>query len=43
MAYANNNGKTSVKQIKQTVFGVRRQGAGFEYFVVSQVYRAVPA
>ena len=43
MAYANDNRKTSVKQIKQTVFGVRRQGAGFEYFVVSQVYRAVPA
>jgi hypothetical protein len=39
--YAGRNGKTSVKQIKQTVFGVRRQGTGFEYYVVSQVYRAV--
>jgi hypothetical protein len=43
MEHASRNGKTSVKQIKQTVFGVRRQGAGFEYYVVSQVYRAVPA
>ncbi len=43
MEHATGNGKTSVKQIKQTVFGVRRQGAGFEYYVVSQVYRAVPA
>ncbi|MHB8866066.1 MAG: hypothetical protein ACYC6N_27100 [Pirellulaceae bacterium] len=43
MEYAKRNGKTSVKQIKQTQFGVRRQGAGFEYYVVSQVYRAVPA
>jgi len=41
MAYAKNNGKTSVRQIKQTVFGVRRRGAGFEYYVISQVYRAV--
>ena len=43
MEYANGKGKTSVKQIKKTVFGVRRQNAGFEYFVVSQVYRAVAA
>ncbi len=42
MAHANRNGKTSLKQIKKTVFGVRRQGNGFEFFVVSQVYRAVP-
>jgi len=42
MAYASANGRTSPKQIKQTVFGVRRQGAGFEYFVMSQLYRAVP-
>ncbi|MHB8970359.1 MAG: hypothetical protein ACYC3X_12800 [Pirellulaceae bacterium] len=42
MEYASRNGKTSVKQIKQTVFAVRGQGAEFEYYVVSQVYRAVP-
>jgi hypothetical protein len=42
MAYANANGRTSPKQIKQTVFGVRRRGAEYEYFVVSQLYRAVP-
>jgi hypothetical protein len=43
MEYARRNGKTSVKQIKQTVFGVRRLSAGFEYYVVSQLYRAVAA
>jgi hypothetical protein len=43
MEYARQNGRTSVKQIKRTVFGVRRQGAKFEYYVISQVYRAVPA
>jgi hypothetical protein len=43
MAYAKGNGKTSVKQIKKTVFGVRRKGAKFEYYVISQRYRAVPA
>ncbi len=43
MAFANKNGKTSVKQIKKTVFGVRREGNGFEFYVVSQLYRAVPA
>ncbi len=43
MAHAKANGKTSVKQIQQTVFGVRRQGAGFEYFVMNQRYRAVPS
>ncbi len=42
LAYAKANGKTSVKEIRQTVFGVRRQGSRFEYYVVSQVYRAVP-
>lgn len=42
LAYAKKNGKTSVKQIKKTVFGVRRKGAGFEYYVESQRYRAVP-
>jgi hypothetical protein len=43
MAHATANGRSSPKQIKQTVFGVRRQGSGFEYFVVSQLYRAVPS
>lgn len=43
MDYAREQGRTSVKQIKRTVFGVRRQGAGFEFYVISQVYRAVPA
>ncbi len=43
MDFAQRNGKTSVKQIRRTVFGVRRQGSGFEYFVVSQLYRAVSA
>ena len=43
MEYARRNGKTSVRQIKQTVFGVRRQGGGFEYYVVTQLYRAVAA
>ncbi len=43
MAYARKNGKSSVKQIQKTVFGVRRDGNGFAYFVVSQRYRAVPA
>jgi len=41
MAHANDQGKTSVKQIRKTVFGVRRDGGGFEYFVESQEYRAV--
>jgi len=43
MEYARQNGRTSVTQIKRTVFGVRRQGAKFEYYVISQVYRAIPA
>lgn len=43
LAYAKANGKSSVKQIQQTVFGVRRQGSGYEYYVVSQRYRAVPS
>ncbi len=43
LAYARANGKNSVKQIKQTVFGVRRQGNGFEYYVLSQRYRVVPS
>jgi hypothetical protein len=42
MDFARRNGKTSVKQIKKTLFGVRGQGAAYEYFVVSQVYRAAP-
>ena len=42
LAHAKKNGKTSVKQIKKTMFGVRRAGSGFEYFVDSQRYRAVP-
>ncbi|NLX53955.1 MAG: hypothetical protein GXY58_02450 [Planctomycetaceae bacterium] len=42
MAHAADNGKTSPRQIQQTVFGARQQGTGFEYFVVSQLYRAVP-
>ncbi len=42
MAYAEKNGKTSVKQIKKTVFGVRAEGNGYQFFVVSQQYRAVP-
>ncbi len=41
--FAKQNGKTSVKQIKRTVFGVRRGGRGFEYYVISQKYRAVAA
>lgn len=41
MAYAKKNGRTSVKQIKKTVFGVRTGGRGFEYFVESQRYRAI--
>lgn len=43
LAFAKKNGKTSVKQIKQTVFGVRRGGPGFEYYIISQRYRAVAA
>ncbi len=44
MDYARSNGKTSVKQIQRTVFGVRPQGtAGYEYYVISQSYRAVAA
>ncbi len=42
-AYFLKNGKTSVKQVKQTVFGVRRDGSGFEYYVISQRYRAIAA
>jgi hypothetical protein len=42
LEYARANGKTSVRQIRKTVFGVRSQGTGFEYYVISQVYRAVP-
>ncbi len=41
MAYARSKGKKSVKQIKRTVFGVRRKGSQFEYYVISQRYRAV--
>ena len=41
--HARKNGKTSVKQIKETVFGVRGAGNGFEYFVQDQRYRAVPS
>lgn len=41
LQYAKENGKNSVKQIKKTVFGVRPDGSGFEYFVQSQRYRAV--
>lgn len=39
--YAMRNGKTSVKQIRRTVFGVRPQSPdGYEYYVISQTYRA---
>lgn len=41
LEYAEENGKSSVKQIKKTVFGVRPDGGGFEYFVQSQRYRPV--
>lgn len=41
MEYAKSKGKSSVKQIQRTIFGVRRQGAGFEYVVEDQTYRAV--
>lgn len=42
--HAQRNGKTSVKQIRRTVFGVRPQGAGgYEYYVISQTYRAATA
>ena len=43
LAYARKNGKTSVKQIRKTVFGVRRKGSRMEFYVISQKYRAVPA
>jgi hypothetical protein len=43
MAYLRKNGKTHIREVKRTVFGVKRTGSGFEYFVISQVYRAVPA
>lgn len=42
-SYWESKGKKSVKQVKRTVFGVRRKGNGFEYYVISQLYRAVPA
>jgi hypothetical protein len=42
-AYMRQNGKTHIRQVKRTVFGVKRTGRGFEYYVISQVYRAVPA
>jgi hypothetical protein len=29
--------------VKQTVFGIRRTGTGFEYFVVAQTYRTPSA
>ncbi len=41
MDYARKNGRTSAKQFKKTVFGVRRNSRGFEFFVESQRYRAV--
>jgi hypothetical protein len=41
MEHARRNGKTDVRQIKKTTFGVRRKGAGFEYYVEAQRYRAV--
>lgn len=41
LEHAKRNGKTSVKQIQSTVFGVRAAGNGFEYFVQDQRYRAV--
>jgi hypothetical protein len=42
LAHAQANGMPSVRDIRRTVFGVRRQGAGFEYYVISQAYRATP-
>ncbi len=41
MAHAQRNGRDHVKQIAKTVFGVRRAGNGFEFYVESQRYRAV--
>jgi hypothetical protein len=40
LAFAQGKGKSSVKQIRRTVFGVRQQGTGFEYYVISQMYRS---
>jgi len=34
--------KKTVREVQKTVFGVRRKGSGFEYYVISQRYRAVP-
>ena len=42
LQYARRNGRQSVKEIQQTVFGVRRSGNGYEYYIISQTYRAVP-
>ncbi len=39
--FAKSKGKKSVKQIQRTVFGVRPKGNRFEFYVISQRYRAV--
>jgi hypothetical protein len=33
----------TVREVKKTVFGVRRNGSKFEYYVVSQRYRVAPS
>jgi hypothetical protein len=42
-SYMKQNGKSHVRQVRRTVFGVKRTGRGFEYYVISQTYRAIAA
>jgi hypothetical protein len=42
-SYMKQNGKSHIRQVKRTVFGVKRTGRGFEYYVISQTYRAIAA